>query len=76
MKRQGVRPSVCLSQQRAAAANFDFSRRNRSIAARRTEARRYSATAALSAYVVADHRLVTSCVQSTLNNNNLAMFFC
>jgi len=30
-----------------------------------------SATSTLSAYVVAEHRLITSCVQSTLNNNNL-----
>jgi len=59
----------------ATAANFAAGRRYRSTAARRTAARRYSATATLSAYVVADHRFVTSCVQNTLSNNNLAMFF-
>ena len=61
MKRYGVRPSVCLSQhgpqqQTLIAAG----RRYRSTAARRTAARRNSVTATLSAYVVTDHRLVTS----------------
>jgi len=69
-------PSVCLSQhgpqQQTLLPAEDI---DRSIAARRTAARRYSATATLSAYVVADHRFVTSCVQNTLSNNNLAMFF-
>jgi len=59
----------------ATAANFAVGSGYRSTAAWRTAARRYSATATSSAYVVAEHRpsLVTSCVQSTLNNNNLAI---
>jgi len=69
MKRYGARPPVCPSM----GHSTNFAVRYRSTAARRTAARRYSATATLSANVVADHRLVTSYVQNTFN---LAKFFC